>query len=61
MYVNSDNKCFFPFQELEVQKQDTLHMESNRGNNNNLLEYLRSLESSMVNFWLHGNSFFFDL
>ncbi|CAO2817175.1 unnamed protein product [Amaranthus hypochondriacus] len=34
--------------ELEVQKQDTLHMESNRGNNNNLLEYLRSLESSMV-------------
>lgn len=34
--------------ELDSQKQDFLQIESNRGNNNNLLEYLRSLESSMV-------------
>ncbi|KAL2939194.1 Alanine--tRNA ligase [Bienertia sinuspersici] len=34
--------------ELDAQKQDLVQTESNRGNSNNLLEYLRSLESSMV-------------
>ncbi|KAJ8443129.1 hypothetical protein Cgig2_005680 [Carnegiea gigantea] len=34
--------------ELDAQKQDSVQMESNRGNSNNLLEYLRSLESDMV-------------
>lgn len=34
--------------ELDAQKQDSAQMESNRGNSNNLLEYLRSLESDMV-------------
>lgn len=34
--------------EVDAQKQDSTQMESNRGNSNNLLEYLRSLESDMV-------------
>lgn len=42
--------------ELDTQKQDSLQMESNRGNNNNLLEYLRSLESSMVSELSQPNS-----
>lgn len=34
--------------ELDAQKQDYTQMESNKDNNNNLLEYLRSLASEMV-------------
>ncbi|XP_077217562.1 uncharacterized protein LOC143851936 [Tasmannia lanceolata] len=35
-------------QKLNAQKQENLHMESNREENNDLLEYLRSLEPDMV-------------
>ncbi|KAL9157631.1 hypothetical protein ABFS82_08G017300 [Erythranthe guttata] len=35
-------------QELHAQKQESLEMEHIRNSNNNLLEYLRSLESDMV-------------
>ncbi|KAK6928247.1 Protein of unknown function DUF760 [Dillenia turbinata] len=35
-------------EELDAQKQENLQLEENRGNGNDLLEYLRSLESNMV-------------
>lgn len=35
-------------QELNARKQENMQMEHNRGNRNNLLEYLRSLDSNMV-------------
>lgn len=35
-------------QELNARKQENLQMESLRGSNNDLLEYLRSLEADMV-------------
>lgn len=36
------------FQELDAQKQENLKIEYDRENGNNLLEYLRSLDSDMV-------------
>lgn len=36
------------FQELDAQKQENLKIEYDRENRNNLLEYLRSLDSDMV-------------
>lgn len=35
-------------QELNARKQENMQMEHGRGNRNNLLEYLRSLDSNMV-------------
>ncbi|XP_056696501.1 uncharacterized protein [Spinacia oleracea] len=42
--------------ELDTHKQDSLQIESNGGNDNNLLEYLRSLELSMVSELSQPNS-----
>lgn len=36
------------FQELNVHKQEMMQLEHERGNRNNLLEYLRSLDPNMV-------------
>lgn len=36
------------FQELDAQKKETMQIECNRGSRNDLLEYLRSLDSEMV-------------
>lgn len=36
------------FQELDAQKQENLKIEYDTENRNNLLEYLRSLDSDMV-------------
>ena len=38
----------FLFQELNAQKQEIMQLEYDRGNRNNLLEYLRSLDPDMV-------------
>ncbi|XP_021749531.1 uncharacterized protein LOC110715276 [Chenopodium quinoa] len=42
--------------ELDAQRQDSVQIESSKGNHNNLLEYLRSLESSMVSELSQPNS-----
>lgn len=39
---------FLFFQELNAQKQEMVQLEYDRGNRNNLLEYLRSLDPEMV-------------
>lgn len=47
----SPNTCFIPnfiFQELDSQKKKALQIECEKGNKNDLLEYLRSLDPEMV-------------
>lgn len=46
--VEFNVRMLFFFQELNAQKQEILQIEYERGNRNNLLEYLRSLDPDMV-------------
>lgn len=50
LYIITVHECYILSQELDAVKQDKLYLEHSKENNNDLLNYLRSLEPAIVSF-----------